>query len=322
MTLYYLPLEPLENRYTKDWFWQFDVVFRKHNIDFVKLAPDIPNAKTDGKNFLDWNRTFQYKFEQMKMLFQYDLKDGDIIFVADGEFPGLESLEYYRKMSGKKFRIYSIWHAGTYDQWDLTYTRNLTRIGAQLEPVLFDICDKVFVATTFHKDLIISKRMVNPGKVYVTGLPVDLDNLKELRGTKKDNDIVFGGRLSYEKGLDIVKELKERNPSTSVVIAQDNPRTREEWLNLLSRSQILISPSRQETFGYCTMEAIGVGTLPVTSKGLAFSDYIPNVLQYKLEDFIAGVMYHLETDTQIPIDIERYHYREVITKMLEEMELI
>jgi glycosyltransferase involved in cell wall biosynthesis len=318
--LYYLPLEPLENRYTIDWWWQFDKIFKKHRVKYVKIDGDVKTESTDGVNFLDWNTTFQYKFNQLSKLFSYDLKDDDWIFVADGEFPGLEALEYYRKMTKKKFKIASIWHAGTYDINDMTFKNGLEKIGKPMEEVLFDICDKIFVATNYHKKLISDNRMVDKDKIIVTGLPIDYYGLRKYKNDLK-HGIIFTGRLAPEKGLDIINELE--NKALHIHKAIQFNYNKKTYLNRLGMSKIVIAPSKQETFGYGVVEGMAMDCYPIVPNGLSFIDYVPR--EYRYDDkpnlsFISDLM--IKKSINLGKYVKKYDYNIVIKNMLKQMGLI
>lgn len=322
MRIYYLPLEPLEQRYTKQWYEWFRKVFEGEGVDFVYLDGEKVKSKLGGKFFLDMKATFVWKFEQLKKLFKQELTSDDVIFIPDGEFAGIEAIEYFRRFYKVRPKIVEIWHAGTYDYWDLTSQVGLGRIGGKLEEVWFDIADLVFVATEFHKNLITENRIVDKSKIKVTGLPVAVEELaeKEVDWEKRKKRAVFTGRLSIEKGIDVVERIK--NQKIPVFTTQKHSLSKERYYKELANSKVVFAPSKQETFGYGVVEGMALNVVPVVVDGLSFRDYVPRKFRYSTEEeakekirrFIEGKKQNVRKY------VRKYEWKRVIKKMLKEIE--
>jgi glycosyltransferase involved in cell wall biosynthesis len=300
MTLYILPIEPMDMRFSIQWEEWFKTVFRCDEIDYRWITPDDWRDRTvepTPGGFFNPSASMQFKAACIAKLLTYNIKHWDAVLALDGEYPGLEALEYVRKMSGVNFKIFSIWHAGTYDQHDQTAKRGLTRVGARLEEVLFDICDGVFVATDFHKRLICTNRMVEAERIHVTGLPVDALRLQRF-STGIDTarqGIVFAGRLTEEKGYDIVKRLIQ-TVNGEWLITHETDLQKDDYYKLLGESRIIVVPSRQETFGYAAIEAISAGCMPVILAGTCCREYVPPPFICENEEAMAELIKVLQSD--------------------------
>ena len=67
-TLYYICIEPLEERYTKQWYDNFPVEFRKNGFNVVVIdGKPLSNVVSVG-TFLDINSTIAYKNSQMMQI--------------------------------------------------------------------------------------------------------------------------------------------------------------------------------------------------------------------------------------------------------------
>jgi len=323
MTIYFLPLEPLEMRYTSQWYKWFKECKKFSDEKFIFIDGEQVKSQLNGTQFLDMNSTFIWKFEQLKNLFKKDLKINDTIFIPDGEFPGIEALKYLEKFKDLKLNIVQIWHAGTYDPYDLTYQNGLERYGSKLEEVWMDLADKIFVATDFHKELILTNRNVNEDKIVVTGLPADVNRLNKKYGDKKNRTgMLFTGRKSFEKGYDVIKKIFSNGHD--IICSQDFNWHKEYYYKELSKREFVIAPSRQETFGYGVVEAMAMNVKPLVVDGLSFLDFVPapfRVKSYSPEDYIeAKKRLEGKKYPRLYKFVEEYDYKKVLPKMLKEIQ--
>lgn len=315
--IYELPLEPIEMRYTEQWYDWFDEIFTNSSLDHTRIDGETISPDLD-EGFLDWQKTFIWKFHQLKNLFTYELEEDDWVFIPDGEMPGIESIEYYRKFKDKDVNVAQIWHAGTYDKWDLTYQKGLARQGSKLEEAWMDIADLIFVATEYHKNLITKNRHVDESKIKVTGLPVDVEKLwDKYRSPEKKKKVVFTGRLSEEKGLDKLETMKMILSPTDyeLIKTQEQKLPKEEYYNLLGEVEFIYAPSKQETFGYGVVEGMAMGAKPIVPDGLSFTDYVPE--KYRQETF--NLLKHEADQEYLKSCVQKYQYQNVILRMLLEM---
>lgn len=320
MKIYYLPFEPIDRRYTAQWYRWFREVFEREGIDFEYIDGEPVESSVGNRFFLDMKATFVWKFEQLRQLFKKELKDGDIVFLAEGEFPGIEAIEYFRKVYDVDVKIVGIWHAGTYDSWDLLKQKGLTRVGKHLEEVWMDIADLVFVATQYHKDLILRERIVDEDKIKITGLPVDVRELRKYEKERKEG-IVFTGRLGVEKGYDIVCELRRKG--FDIFATQEYNLSKEQYYELLGGMKVVFAPSRQETFGYGVIEGMSMNCIPVVPDGLSFTDYVPSKWRYQDNDEMVEMLrkaMECEGEEMYKF-VEKYQYEDVIRKMIKHMEV-
>lgn len=327
MKVYYLPLEPLEQRYTVEWYRWFRKVFEEEGVEFEYIDGEKAKMELKSKLFLDMKATFVWKFEQLKKLFKKKLQDGNVIFVPDGEFPGIEAIYYFKKFSNVDVKVVEIWHAGTYDYWDLTRQVGLTRVGKNLEEVWMDIADLIFVATDFHKNLIAENRMVDESKIKVTGLPVAVRELakKEVEWSKRKKRAIFTGRLSIEKGIDVVREVQEAF-TIPIFVCQEKKLSKKQYHKELVNSRVVFAPSRQETFGYGVVEGMSANVVPVVPDSLSFKEIVPKKFRYRTWDEMIRLLYkytfHKSKGENVRKYVEKYEWRKVIKRMLKEIERV
>ena len=298
--IFYVPIEPYEERYTGQWYRWFGAAFKELGIDYEYIdAERLTDTIVDGQ-VLDVYGTNFYKASQLMVLIGKlkagKIKDGDVIFLADLWFPGVEMLAYIRNMTRVNFKIFGIFHAGTWDRNDFTFKTGMRKWGKYIEAGWIRLADKIFVATEYHKELIIEHNArINRNKIIVTnGLPFEAHEVR--REVPKENIVVFPHRLDVEKRPDlfdgIVMAIKAHYPHLKWKFLKTKTccKTKEEYYQLLGKAKIAISFAEQETFGYAMLEAVANGCVPIVPNALSYEemDIYPEEYCYDNTSFCAG----------------------------------
>lgn len=298
-----IPIEPLEERYSKQW----DNWFRQELEETFAHVKTIYGQESSGiiktGSFLDVFETNQYKASQLQQIINHIKQNPDfryIIFFHDLWFPGLESLAYIRDGADVDIKITGCLHAGSYDPNDFL-SRQLMGVWAEpLENSWFQIIDMIFVATKFHKKLLTDNRWVNPDKIQVTGFPL-YDDFSYT--TPKENIVVFPHRLDDEKQPKLFDKLADalKNTGWQFIKSKDICRNKKEYYDLLSRSKIAVSFALQETWGIAMQEAVYLGNVPVCPDRLSYSEMYRKSFLYKepeLQKAIAKVSLFIRNWTE------------------------
>ncbi len=287
--IFSVPIEPLQERYTEQWFRWFPDAFKELDAEFQTIEGDQLTTSIETGKVLDVYGTHFYKFSQLQKLVRMIQKrmiaNHDTIFFHDLWFPGIECLAYIRQMTGLRFKIAGILHAGTWDAHDFTYP--MRPWAKHIEQGWLNIFDQVFVGSHFHRDLICEANEVTC-PVRVTGLPF---NYKEVqRPQEKENIIVFPHRLDKEKCPEKFDRLVEALEPTlkqlgwRAMKTKDVCQTKEEYYQLLGRAKIAVSFAEQETFGFAMLEAVANGCTPVVPARLSYRS-MEMYEGYRFEDF-------------------------------------
>lgn len=225
-TLYMLPLEPLEERYTGQWYrWlpeAFDPLFDQ--VVMIDGTPLTENIKVGA--FLDLNSTAHYKatqLQQVARLFQEGrVRTGDAFWVSDIEFWGIEVIRYLARLQGIHVKLFGFLHAASYTRED--FMEPMEDVGCYLEPAWIAAFDRVYVGSEYHKRRVFEKRL-GPLRAYdltshivVTGNPwrsTEATRLAQPRPYhKRDIDLCFPHRPDREKRpgifLRAAMEVQER----------------------------------------------------------------------------------------------------------------
>jgi len=304
--IYLVTIEPVDNRYTGQWKKWIKQGIERLGAEAEEINGSLRVVEGNNKNFLDPNITNIWKAEQitiMSELFLDDrIKDGDKFVFYDAWHYGAIALEYMSRLNGVEIEIMGFWHAGTYDSYDLTNQVGLKETMQDFETSLFKIYDKSFLATEYHKRIIMNS--FNPvdklklvDKLKVTGFPYDFSHLDAYKIPIEDKEdlVVFPHRMSSEKQPEILKgmveELKKRN--IEVIFCQEEKLTKDEYHKILARSKVMFSANLQETWGIGTFEAMYLGAVPLVPNRLSYSEMYPNYVyesDISIEDLQKGVI--------------------------------
>ena len=283
-----VPIESLEERYSASWNKWFPEAFQDMRIDFVNIYPDTLSDHIKDGSFLDVCGTNYFKAGQLKiltkMLFQDEIGEDDVIFFHDIWCPGIEMLQYIRQGKGMKFKICGILHAGTYDSYDFLAKQGMASWGGPLEEVWFSFIDQIYVATDFHKELILRKRKIDPDKIKVTGLPIYNKECPDMRG--KENIVVFPHRLDSEKNPQLFDRLsiEAATKGWRFIKSKEECKTKKEYFELLNRSKIAVSFADQETWGIAQQEALFAKCFPVVPDRLSYKEMYLDEFRYYAYD--------------------------------------
>ena len=295
--IYLLPIEPLDMRYSEQWLGWFRDEIVGSTYDLVIIHGKTLTREITNGAFLDICGTNYYKASQLQQCCEYihhgAVESGDVFLALDGWFPGIEMLAYMRDGMKIDFKIAGCFHAGTYDDTDFISKLGMGVWGRDLENSWFHIFDAIFVATQYHKDLILHERVVGPERIHVTGFPIKRPDVK--KGFTKEKIVVFPHRLTPDKQPELFHELRLKfsitHPNWSFICSQDEKRTKVDFYKLLRRSSIAISFAKHENWGIAMQEAVMLNCLPIVPNRLSYKEMYPDQFRFNSFDEAVELLY-------------------------------
>lgn len=325
MKIWVLPLEKLDMRPTAQYWHLFKNYFEKHKINYEYIEGDTVKSNLKKKYFIDPVKTNVFKMTQISNLIKRvdEIKDNDVIFDFDIWHPGLECLQYVKAFTKQKFKICGMLHAGSYDENDLLGLLGTDKWFKDLENSWFTFIDKVFVASDFHRTKLLQKREISDTQVSVIPFPIDIDGMiKKYKCLYPKQRIVFTGRLTWDKGWDIVKKYKKE---FEIFVTQEHNLTKNQYYKILSESTVVFAPSRHEMYGFGIIEGMALGCIPVVPDRLSFKETVPSKYRYKhdseIGDFLNNAILHTTDDYLYDI-VKDYQAENSIKKMVEVMKTL
>src|SRR3972149_295084 len=193
--IFYLPLEPLDKRYTVGMDRLIDEEFKSRGFRCATIHGHPVTQETETGAFLDANSTSHFKFTQLAVvaqLFQKKaVKNGDVFFFSDIWFPGIEAIKYMALFNKLSVKVGGYCHAGTFTETD--FVRELESWARDIEIGWFKMLDFVFVGSKFAKAELIEKGVPKYfSRIHVTGMPFDYNYVRSFafKGKKRKEDIV------------------------------------------------------------------------------------------------------------------------------------
>ena len=296
-TIYIVDIEPLDNRYTKQWHYHIPRHMRKVLPDFniQQISGDTKNYKNSTVgSFFDFNKTCDYKASQARQISQLfidnKVRDNDIFFFTDAWNQSIHTLRYISELTNINVKACGIWHAGWYDKTDiLGKTIKNTNWVKPLELSMYNAYDLNFFATGHHVDIFKKEHTVDKGSALLCGYP--LDYIKDLivpDYSMKENIVVFPHRLNDDKApyvFDYIAKLVNSIDSDILFVkTQCHDLDKTEYYKLLNKAKVVFSANKHENLGIGTFEAIASGAYPVLPNKLSYAEMYPRSVRYDIDD--------------------------------------
>ena len=172
------------------------------------------------------------------------------------------------------------------DQVQKLHSKTVSSVAIITESKILKWADKVTTDSKFSQK--IYKDKLGFDFEYLPS-PIDTKKIDEIQNTeKKEKQIIYLGRNSFEKGIDILKNI-ESKINGNVVFCIDKPW--EEAMQLLKSSAILVVPSRMESLPTVIKEAFYL-KVPVIATSVGG---IPELI----EDNKTGLLVDSENSTML-----------------------
>ena len=197
-----------------------------------------------------------------------------------------------KKINAKK-KILSV-HGIYGQQIEIIHSKTTSKIGKKAEEEAFKIPDVFTTDSKYVQNFY--KKQLGIDFVHLPA-PLDIskfDNIEDVK--QKENQVIYIGRDSYEKGIDILKQI-ENNIEGNVIYCTDL--SWEETMKNLKASTILVVPSRMESIPQVIKEAFflkipviatNVGGIPELIEngktGILVSPEDPESLQQEIQNLL------------------------------------
>ena len=351
-TLWYLPLEQLDERYTNALYDHTIDDLNEAGVNYEVVHGETLTTEVETGQVLDAESRNYYAMSQVQKLLkkvkQGEVTDGDVVFNQDFWHIGMSSLQYLADIREWDINLYGFVCAGSFEEWDFVNLQGMTPWAKHLESMWGEIYDGLFVANERMRDMV-KERVSNPSKIHVTGLPLSqewiYDRVEPVPTEEKEDIVVFPHRWDEEKCPYLFNRLADEfadedvrfvhttgrtgsigngeEPSDNVEVIR-NPDGKKQYYEILAKSKVIFSAALQDTVGNAMFEAINLGNTPVAPEG-QYDEYIPPEFRYERYDQYEAkemIEYYLQDENhkQVPEITKRFNHstEKMIDVMMKE----
>lgn len=292
-TIWIVPIEPIDSRYTKQWYENIPKILneriKESNLDFNVVTCNGKQSETGTTEgaFLDFAVTNIYKATQVELIGELfskgKIKAGDKFLVTDAWNFVVTSIRYMSELLDIPVEIHGIWHAGAYDPTDILGMKMSKPWPWLQEKAWYHAIDHNYYATDFHKRMFLHNLEIgyqDTVKAHRSGQPHDyiIEPLEELGATvKKVDKVIWPHRYNADKQPEIAESLKS---DFDMVITAKMNLDKYSYYNELASSKVIFSCALHENLGISVMEATLAGVIPVVPDRCSYAEMYLDAFKY------------------------------------------
>ena len=292
-TLYIVPIEPIDQRYTKQWHENIPRLIGQRIAD-KKTSPwevvtidgrQLKTGTTAGA-FLDFGVTNIYKASQVQDIAarfsRGEIKAGDKFLVTDAWNFAITAIRYMSELMDIPVEIHGIWHAGAYDPTDILGMKMNKKWSSNQERGWYYACDYNWYATDFHKNMFIENLMVNGDRALRSGQPHDpvVRKLVAHQSAEKHDVVMWPHRYNADKQPEIAEDLAR---DLNICITQKMNLNKDDYYETMGQAAVIFSCALHENLGISVMEGTLAGAIPVVPKRASYAEMYLDEFVYPSE---------------------------------------
>jgi hypothetical protein len=265
-------LEPLDNRYTKQWFTEIPTQLEATGAEVMTVMGDQRSSTTTAGAFLDFADTNHWKSSQLCDF---------VLALEQGQVPEDATLLFtdFWNLLGKQWKIHGIAHAGAYDPSDILGLKMRPEWPKHFERSLFYASDVTYFASEFHRSMFLNNleipfayhdRAVLSGQPH-SAIVAHMSSIKEPEN--KSRQVIWPHRYNEDKQPEIAEELAN---DFDMVITQKLNLSKDEFYRTMADTKVLFSCALHENLGISVMEGVLIGAIPLLPDRCSYAEmYLP-----------------------------------------------
>ncbi|MDD4036155.1 MAG: hypothetical protein PHS45_02405 [Bacilli bacterium] len=248
---------------------------KKNNLAFNTIVGSRFHKKKIQKQ-----GPFSFLYPKLKVVdkmiyFAHKNMLADRIIIIDSSFVNMKAIRY---IAGRDRFISCFVNGGFFQEYDLD-RQSISGYNAELkkfEEGHYALIDKIILPSKYALKIFIKFHPGLKNKSSYIYYPVT-SSLNQNSTCFNKNGCLYASRRSFEKGYDIISTINKKNIKIDLIFGLNNANFRKK----LTKYKSIIIPSRADLFGFCAVEAILEGTIPVVPAGLSYEELIdiPNYLK-------------------------------------------
>lgn len=293
-TIWIFCLEPLDSRYTEQWYRNIPKILTEaagEKYQVRQIDGSQRNTNVTNGAFLNFSDTNYWKSSQLCNFVELhdsgETTTNDKMLFTDAWNPCITQVAYMRDLLDQKWELHSIWHAGAYDPSDILGYKMQKPWPWHSEKSWFYCCDYNYYASNFHKNMFLKNLNIDDEykhRAVRSGQPHGeiIEAMKQYSNISKsdENLVMWPHRFNADKQPDIAVNLsKEFN----VVITQKLSLSKDEYYATLAKSKVMFSCALHENLGISVMEGVLAGVLPALPDRCSYHEMYLDEFKYPSE---------------------------------------
>jgi hypothetical protein len=282
----------------------------------------IIGSRVDNKKKAQKQEPFSFLYPKLRVVekmvdFSHKNMLANRIIIVDSSFVNMKAVRY---IAGKESFISCFVNGGFFQEYDLDrqtisgYDKELKKF----EEGHYSLMDKILLPSKYSLRIFLEAYPDLKKKSLYTHYSLRDTLTKNYKFFDK-HGCVYVSRHSLEKGYDIISTLNKKNIKMDSILGLKNHIFRKKLLKYKS----VIIPSRADLFGFCALEAILEGTIPVVPAGLSYDELIDVPNNFKLSLPIGKrTKKEIETIVELIEDLSESQYNEIILKARKSLQSI
>lgn len=281
------PLEPLDNRYTQQWYdcvpesLRTKLAKTHSGAKVIQIDGVQKDASTTSGAFLNFSDTNRWKSTQLvsflDLLDKGEITPTDVMLFTDAWNPVILQVKYMRDLMGYSWKINGLWHAGAYDPTDILGYKMEKPWPHHTERALYYACDHNWYATDFHRKMFLNNLQIpreDHHRAKLSGQPHDLilaaiADIYNKNTTKQG--VIWPHRYNADKQPEIAEDLSA-SMNNPWCVTQKLNLSKTDYYQTLSEHQVMFSCSLHENLGISIMEGVLLDVIPVLPDRCSYSE--------------------------------------------------
>ena len=292
-TIYIVPIEPIDQRYSKQWYdyipklLSTEITNSGLNFNVITISGAIDSDSTTSGAFLDFSQTNKYKASQIceisKLFTNGSIIPGDKFLVTDAWNFTITSIKYMSELLNIPVEIHSIWHAGAYDPSDILGSKMSQPWPSYTELGFFHSCDYNYFASEFHRSMFLTNLNIDQQfhyKAVYSGQPYSyLYDEGACYDKPIKNGIIYPHRINPDKQPEIFEHLIDQLPFNSLM-TKKYVLSKDDYYDKLGRAKFIFSCSLNENLGIGMVEGVLAGAIPIVPDRCSYSEMYLDEFKY------------------------------------------
>jgi len=305
------------------------------DVEFYGFAGNPLENTISSEDALDDSRFIDGQWKLIRNIIKQRNCFEKILFL-DFFNPGVDLFRYALEQDGKKIKMGSLIHGGSFvadDLHDYSWLK-------YFESGWFDVNDILYVPSHYLKNY-----CPKEFKKKIRIKPWGLDSFTPKKSTEKKWDVIFPHRLQKDKGIDRLIEISQICTDVEFLITTPQKKEfilnnsyykklcnaknvtffyevdNESFIDYLSRSRIVLSCASQEAFGYSIMKAVACECVPVFPNQACYPEFFDKKYLYNTSEeasiLIRRILGEGESNFRVKKEIPRFSFVPLLKDFFE-----